>query len=276
VSATPVQVDMGGGFATVASDGEILLRSADVNGFTVAELEFPGDYVQPELDPDLPYLAVVTHGGMEKTFRRRLHFAAGSALTMPAGARHGARFGPTGARVVIVKVRDRRSPLAASLDRLVELHGRGLSWLAARLAAELRATDAAAPLAAEGIALELLAAATRERTPTRDRAPGWLTDAEELLRARLGAHVGLSELAQEVGVRPIQLARGFRARHGVSVGDYGRRVRVEWAASEIARGDRSLAEVAAEAGFADQSHFTRLFKRYVGTTPGRYRAFQSR
>ena len=46
--------------------------------------------------------------------------------------------------------------------------------------------------------------------------------------------------------------------------------------AQIAGGDRPLAEIAAEAGFADQSHFTRLFRRYLGTTPGRFRAFQSR
>ncbi len=264
------------GFATVAHDQGVRVRSADVNGFTVAELAFPADYVQAEFQPDLPYLAVVTHGEMEKSFRRRLHFAKGSALTMPAGARHGASFGRTGARIVIVKVRDAANPVAQSLGQFKELRGRGLGWMAVRLAAELRATDAAAPLAAEGLALELVAAATREVAPSPERAPGWLSDAEELLRGRVGTHIGLSELAEEVGVRPIQLARGFRARHDVSVGEYGRRARVEWAASEIARGNRPLAEVAAEAGFADQSHFTRLFKRYVGTTPGRYRAFQSR
>ena len=264
------------GFATVAHDQGVGMRSADVNGFTVAELAFPAGYVQPEIQPDLPYLAVVTHGVMEKSLRRRVHFAKGSALTMPAGARHGARFGRTGARIVIVKVRDAANPMAQSLGEFKELRGRGLGWMAVRLASELHETDAAAPLAAEGIALELVAAATREGAPSSQRAPGWLSDAEELLRGRVGTHIGLSELAQEVGVRPIQLARGFRARHGVSVGEYGRRVRVEWAASEIARGNRPLAEVAAEAGFADQSHFTRLFKRYVGTIPGRYRAFQSR
>ncbi len=149
-----------------------------------------------------------------------------------------------------------------------------LAW---RLAAELRATDAAAPLAAEGLALELLAAASREEASRRiDRAPSWLSSAEDLLRARVGDCVRLSELANEIGVPPVQVARAFRARYGVSVGEYGRRTRVEWAAAEIARGDRSLAEIATEAGFADQSHFTRLFKRYLGTTPGQYRAFQSR
>ncbi len=89
--------------------------------------------------------------------------AKGPALTMPVGATHGARFGPDGARIVIVKARGRASGL--HFDRLRRLRGLGL--LARRLSSELRASDAAAPLAAEGIALELLAATARESAPAR-------------------------------------------------------------------------------------------------------------
>jgi AraC family transcriptional regulator len=77
-------------------------------------------------------------------------------------------------------------------------------------------------------------------------------------------------------VHPTHLARAFRARHGVSVGEYGRRVRVAWASAELAASDRPLAMIAAQAGFADQGHFTRLFRRYVGTTPSRYRELTRR
>ncbi len=84
--------------------------------------------------------------------------------------------------------------------------------------------------------------------------------------------VALGEVASAIGVHPAHLARVFRAHYGISVGEYGRRVRLAWAATEIARGHTSLATVATQAGFADQSHFTRLFKRYVGITPARYRA----
>jgi AraC family transcriptional regulator len=43
------------------------------------------------------------------------------------------------------------------------------------------------------------------------------------------------------------------------------------AAAQIAQTDVPIARIAVDAGFADQSHFTRMFKRYVGTTPARYR-----
>jgi len=158
-----------------------------VNGFTVGELRFPAGYVQAPFEPDLPYLAVVIGGALEKSFGGGLPLREGVALTMPVGATHGARFGPDGARIVIVKARGRATGL--HFDRLRRLRGLGL--LARRLSSELRASDAAAPLAAEGIALELLAAAARESAPP-ERAP-WLNDAEELLRARHGECVRLGE-----------------------------------------------------------------------------------
>ncbi|MFL6036582.1 MAG: helix-turn-helix domain-containing protein [Gaiellaceae bacterium] len=248
----------------------VVARSVDVDGLTLAELQFSAGYVQAPFEPELPYLAVVLAGCVEKTFRpKTIHLSAAAAVTMPSGAVHGARFGCEGARILIVKP----SRAAACLHRLVELRGRGLDWLAWRLAAELRASDAAAPLAAQGLALELLAATTRETSVERrqGRPATWLRTAEETLRARADECVRLSELAEAVDVHPTHLARAFRLHYGVSVGEYGRRLRLGRAAAELAGTDIALATVATRAGFSDQSHFTRLFKLRTGATPARYR-----
>jgi AraC family transcriptional regulator len=262
------------GFGTLSEEDGVLARSAEVNGFTLAELRFPADYVQQPFDPELPYLAFVLEGSLVKSFRSRtLSLGPARGLTMPVGATHGARFGPSGARIMIVKPNAMTSRIARYFDRLTELRGGGLRWLASRLAGELRASDAAAPLAAEGLALELLAGTRREARAWRRAIPEptWLNAAEELLRTRLGDCVRLGELADLVGVHPVHLARAFRTRYGVSVGEYGRRLRLEWAAAEVARSDTPLALIAARAGFADQSHFTRVFKQHIGATPGAYR-----
>jgi AraC family transcriptional regulator len=270
---------------TLSEEGDVGVTSAEVNGFTLSELRFPDRYVQAPFEPESPYLAVVLEGALVKSFSRRaIELEPACALTMPVGATHGARFGARGARILIVRPRSSGDAAAGCFDRLVELRGRELTWLAWRLAGELRAGDEAAPLAAEGFALELLAATTREVRidPQPSRPPSWLRAAEELLRARLGDRIGLGELAETVGVHPTYLARTFRAHYGLSVGEYGRRLRLAWAARELSEGTMTLAEIATGAGFADQSHFTRIFKRHVGTTPARYREqtrshpFQSR
>jgi AraC family transcriptional regulator len=78
-------------------------------------------------------------------------------------------------------------------------------------------------------------------------------------------------VAAELGVAPVRLARAFRRAYGESPGEYDRRQRIHKACERLAAGDTALATIAAELGFADQSHFTRVFRRQVGITPGVWR-----
>jgi transcriptional regulator GlxA family with amidase domain len=66
------------------------------------------------------------------------------------------------------------------------------------------------------------------------------------------------------------LIRLFRERYGVTPFAYQRNLRVERARDAIRHG-KSLPDVAAEAGFADQSHLGRAFRAVMGATPGQYR-----
>src|SRR6478672_9184813 len=93
-------------FATVAEEDGVSVTSAEVNGFTLAELRFPQGYVQAPFEPDLPYLAVVLEGGLVKSFpRRALELQRASAVAIPQAATHGACFGFEGARILIVRPR---------------------------------------------------------------------------------------------------------------------------------------------------------------------------
>ena len=67
------------------------------------------------------------------------------------------------------------------------------------------------------------------------------------------------------------LARGFRKAYGCSVGAYLRRLRLARAAERLAESEYTLAEIALEAGFADQSHFSNLFRRETGVSPSAFR-----
>jgi AraC family transcriptional regulator len=104
------------------------------------------------------------------------------------------------------------------------------------------------------------------------RFPQWLERVRKSLDQRFAEPFKLSEIAAEAGVHPVHLAREFRKHYGSSVGEYLRRVRIEYACRELMGSNAAVTNIAFAAGFADQSHFSRTFKRLCGTTPGKYRA----
>jgi AraC family transcriptional regulator len=98
----------------------------------------------------------------------------------------------------------------------------------------------------------------------------------ELLHGDPPCDLNLSRLAAAVGVHPVHLARTFRRTHGITVGGYARRVRTARAIALLGTSQSTLGEIAAEAGFCDQSHMARLVKRETGRTPGELRARRRR
>jgi AraC-like DNA-binding protein len=104
--------------------------------------------------------------------------------------------------------------------------------------------------------------ATRaEHTPVRR--------ARAHLRERWDQKVTLTELAVVAGLSRFELVRRFREQNGVTPHAYQTNLRVDEARRRLAAGI-SPAAVAAECGFADQPHLTRVFKRAVGVSPARY------
>ena len=143
--------------------------------------------------------------------------------------------------------------------------------------ADLSPWDFAAPLdalAAQDLVLALaglLAAAAGRPGPGRRLEQAALARVRERLAAEPQRLPAMAELEACAGVDRWTLARQFRLAYGVSPSGY--RVQRQVArAQALMRAGLALAAVAAEAGFADQSHFTRQFRRTVGLTPAQWRA----
>jgi AraC family transcriptional regulator len=144
--------------------------------------------------------------------------------------------------------------------------------LARRALREIAAPDDLRELALEGLALEMIAQAARPHgNVPAERRSRWLAAVEERLRAEFQTPPSLRELARAAGVHRVHLARSFRAATGLSVGAFVRKLRLDWAEEQLVRSSKPLVELSAEAGFADQSHFTRLFRARTGLTPALYR-----
>jgi AraC family transcriptional regulator len=105
--------------------------------------------------------------------------------------------------------------------------------------------------------------------------PAWLDRAVDRLRAEFADPPSIALLAADAAVHRSHFVRVFHAHQRCTVGEFVRRQRVDWACAQLSsRCDVSISEVALHAGFADQAHFTRVFRRVTGQTPGQYRRLQ--
>jgi AraC family transcriptional regulator len=252
-------------------------RLLEAAGFAFAESIYQPPIRIPPHAHVRPFFYLVLEGLCIETSAGRTRTRGPSTLVFhPAGQVHTNQWQGRAARCFHVEVPpvrlDGLREDAPVLDQPADFDKGLLSWLVLRLYREYERMDQASPLALEGLALEVLAEMARPAglAPPR-HVPRWLGEARTLLHDRFAENPTLSELGAVVGVHPAHLARAFRQHHGCSVGTYLRRLRVEYACRELAATARPLADIALAAGFADQSHFTRIFRRHTGTTPAEFR-----
>ena len=208
---------------------------------------------------------------------RDRHYEALTVQFLPPYQCHALDFPYTDTRAFNLDVNGdwlaRAREYSLKLEHSIHSHGGLLTGLMMKLYGEFRQPDDASRLAIEGLALEILAAASRHEVKSADKqAPRWLERAVELLREKFPERLTISEIAATVGVHPVHLAREFRRFKQCTVGEYVRELRVARACHQLQNREESLAAIAAGAGFSDQSHFSRTFKRVIGMTPAAYRS----
>jgi AraC family transcriptional regulator len=173
---------------------------------------------------------------------------------------------------------ERTRDYSLSLDYSIHTRRGLLVRLFMTLYQEFRRGDSASSLAIEGLILEMLAEVSRRQANGSTLYPPlWLTKALELLHDQFAETLTIPQMAVSVGVHPVHFAREFRRFYGCTVGEYVRQLRIEAACRKLRMSETPLAAIAAATGFADQTHFSRTFKRVVRMTPAEYRhTFRSR
>jgi AraC family transcriptional regulator len=254
------------------------VRRIEAGGFTVTEGIHRHGAELPWHHHETPTICFVLNGAFTELWRGGSIACTSSTLKItPAGERHWDRFNRGDVRGLLIEADQEQvasiRPYSAVLDERESFQGGLLSGIGWRVYHEMQRMDSTAPLAVEGLLLELVAAASRHQARNgaeRDR-PRWLEEARDRIHAELASHPSLSSLARVVGVHPVTLARAFRRAFGCTVGEYIRNLRIERAAHQLAQTQLSLAEIALAAGFSDQSHFSNLFRHHTGLSPSKFR-----
>jgi AraC family transcriptional regulator len=89
--------------------------------------------------------------------------------------------------------------------------------------------------------------------------------------ARLGGPISLDDLANVAGVSRFHFHRQFRKSVGVTPREYVLRARIERAKGLLTESDLTVGEISGAVGFADQSHFSNIFRRLTAMTPRSFR-----
>jgi AraC-like DNA-binding protein len=109
---------------------------------------------------------------------------------------------------------------------------------------------------------------------SRKKIPAWTKQLKEMIQDQIDTNFSLSlkSISKELQVNPAYLSREFsRYFDNLSFGEYIRKLRIERAIQLMHNPKYSLTEIAYLTGFSDQSHFTRIFKRFTGENPSAYR-----
>lgn len=220
------------------------------------------------------YFCLLIEGSYSERYESRvIDYDPFSIALHPAKFSHSDSIGDAGGTFFTIELADEwhaRLEKYVDLSNVeVELAGGDVVWGATQLLREFLETDQPNELLIESLLYAMLSTFTH--FPAETSVPSWLETAKMFLQSASADKYCMKEIAEVAGVHPVSLARGFRVHENQTVGDFVSRLRVTRACHLMADGARRMTDIAVDCCFADQSHFTRVFKRITGMTPTVFR-----
>ena len=236
------------------------------SGATVRRVIDRSDAHVPEHAHDWPVLSIFVLGGyLNETELGETLIAGPSAIFYQAGAAHRNAIGSVGFEQIEIEFD------AAWLGRALMPTTPVSRWLGGHTGAEAR--NLARFYAFETDERRLRAALRRfvqgANNQTEREAPSWVHTIHG--RLRNDTTLGVNALAREVGRHPSWFGTAYRKATGEGPMETAARFRVERAARALRETNHSCAYIAHEAGFCDQSHMNRTFRRLLGRAPSELR-----
>jgi AraC family transcriptional regulator len=252
------------------------LNALDGPGFAVREAAYCAAATVPVEPLQWLGLCLTLDGGYQVDWgSTRLTCGPASLIFLPPGQAYGAHISHEGSHCLTVAVDPEMlsdGDTVLDVERLTTARRAAPHWLAFQLRREIEVADDLSPTSVAHTLVALLTELTeRPGLEARSTPPPWLDRVQEQIHDEFRRHHTLESLAREAGVHHVHLAREFRRRFGCTVGHYIRQRRVEFGCYRLTASLDPLSEIALDAGFADQSHFTNTFHQLVGLSPAVFR-----
>lgn len=262
------------------------LQHGQFIGQLCKEIELPDFSIKEIADQSMGEIPRHTHEDAHFIFVINGHYVTSASdvtplsksstlIFNPAGTTHRDRFDANGGRFLAVSLKPEVTRTQSEInfiDRPVGFSDGQVPWLAWKLYNEFQIRDEVSGLIMTGLVFEMFGHIQRSRVRFAHTVPTWLRLAHELIHDRFVEPLTVKEIAQAVDAHPVYLVRAFRKQYGMTVGEYLRKLRIEFACRQLSDTRAPLSQIATIAGFYDQSHFTRTFKKLTGLTPNQYRS----
>lgn len=254
-----------------------VVRTQTIGDFAMTETRYARGAALATHAHEYACIVVVLDGHFrEVADRRERHGAPGMVIVRAECEPHSNEFNGGGGRCLNVELAPQWMARVREHSRRLTTTGAFTSGafplLGRRLHDELAHGDDLSPLAVESILLGMLTDAAREQRRGAGAPPQWLLGVKAQLDDEFASRVTFRDVAGAAGVHPVHLAATFRRYFGQTMAAYVRQLRIESACRALLCSEQPLADIALAAGFSDQSHFGRTFKRIMRVTPAEYRA----
>jgi AraC family transcriptional regulator len=248
-----------------------VLRTIDLPHFQLTETRYDKSTYLPAHKHSQGYLSLVVRGAYQEVHDRQTEDClTGSVIFHPAEEVHENIFPVSEASCLNLHLSLRESSLNLDMHKRIN-HERGVAVdLFKRIYRELCNPDPLSPLIMDGLGLALLGEMLRLGLE-ENRIPHWLRKIQERIHSSFPEKLTMDSLASTAGVHPVHLSRSFQKHYRCTIGEYVRKLRVEFASRKLSRTTLEVAEIALQSGFSDQSAFTKTFHRLTGYTPGQFR-----
>lgn len=249
----------------------------EIAGIVLTEVVHAFGRKLPRHTHESAYFGLLLGGGYSESCTQRvIDYQPFSMGFHPPALTHEDEVGACGSRMFCVELRDdylrRVRPVLTAPRFVPDLCASEATWLALRLYRSF-SEGTLNSLLAEELCGDMLERVTSTAIGAEKAYPRWLDRALDLLHSQFRDSLTLQEISAQVNIHPIHLSRVFRRRYGCTMAEYMNRLRIQFICRELEAGWADLSRLAADSGFADQSHMCRVFKTYTGQTPARFRAF---
>jgi AraC family transcriptional regulator len=221
-----------------------------------------------------PHLTLLLAGGTEEKWNKRTYERTGGDIAFyPAGEPHHNLQTIAGSKNINFEFEPSFFMQYGFGESAIEQAAEKIQttkFLMLKIYQEMKCADIYSAGSINMLILELLNGTDRNDKKIK-KIPKWMKKVRDSLEENWDKPISLHDLALVAGVHPITISKHFPAYFSCTLGEYLRRLKTEKALGLIKSSRRSLLDIAMECGFADQSHFTRVFKLMTGFLPNDFR-----